>query len=269
VPDVLRTLDALAADPLAAADVVTMVTDVGELLLHALDEVMTPSIQAQGLWEADEAIWLRSVLRPGQTVLDCGANVGYFSLLAAKAVGPEGRVMAFEPERANLRLLRHNLWRNGADNVQVVPAAAADARGVLALRFNPRNRGDHQVHPDAGEADVLVPALVIDDLLPAGQVDVVKVDTQGSDHLVVAGMRRLLQRSPGAHVLVEFWLDNMAERGVSPAAVLADYRTLGRPMGVLEAGGRMVPATDEAIIAAAQDSPPDHFVNVVLGARAA
>jgi FkbM family methyltransferase len=266
-PPALDTLEALAADPVVAADVVTVATDVGELLLHADDEVMTPIIRAHGRWEEDEAIWMNGLLRPGQTVIDCGANVGYFSLLASRAVGPAGRVLAFEPERANLRLLRHNLWRNGADNVQVVPAAAGDARTPLALRFNAANRGDHQVHAEAQGTDVLVPSVVIDELLPTEAVDVVKVDTQGSDHVVIAGMRQLLDRSPGAHVLVEFWLDAMEDRGVRPADVLADYRALGRPMGMLEPGGSVTDSTDGEIVAAAQKTAPVRFVNVILGPR--
>ena len=214
-------LDVLAADPPPAAEVVAVRTDVGELLLHAGDEVMTPIIQATGRWEEDEVRWMRGLLRPGQTVVDCGANVGYFSVLAAAAVGSEGHVVAFEPERANLRLLRHNLWRNGADNVRVVPAAAADRRGAMALRWNASNRGDHQVHPDAGPSDVLV----------------------------------------------EFWLDSMEERGVSPADVLTGYRALGRPIGLLEAGGSVVPASDDDIMAAAMAMQPYRWVNIVLGAR--
>jgi FkbM family methyltransferase len=268
-PAALDRLAALADDPVAAADVVAVTTDVGELLLHAGDEVMTPIIQAHGRWEEDEATWMRALLRPGHVVVDCGANVGYFSVLASRAVGPEGRVLAFEPERANLRLLRHNLWRNGADNVEVVPAAAADSRTPLALRFNAANRGDHQVHAAPQPSDVLVPAVVIDELLPEGAVDVVKVDTQGSDHVVIAGMRGVLERSPQAHVLVEFWLDAMEERGVRATDVLATYRSLGRPLGMLQPGGTVAESTDEQILAAAESTAPVRFVNVILGPRGA
>src|SRR4051812_24187462 len=101
-------LAALAGDPVVVAEAVFADTDVGTLGLHAHDRVMTPIISDTGRWEEDEGAWLRSVLAPGQVAIDCGANVGYFSLLMSGVVGPAGAVVAVEPERANLRLLRHN-----------------------------------------------------------------------------------------------------------------------------------------------------------------
>ena len=130
----------LVRDPPAAADVVTAETDVGPLLLHAADEVMTPIIVSSHAWEPGEAAWLRGVLRGGQTVLDVGANVGYFTLLAAQTIGAAGTVVAVEPDAANLRLLRANVWRGGCDNVRIVAAAASDERGLLALRRNAWSR---------------------------------------------------------------------------------------------------------------------------------
>ena len=53
-------------------------TDVGPLLLHADDQVITPAIQQDGCWEAAEGAWLRATVRRGDTVIDCGANIGYF-----------------------------------------------------------------------------------------------------------------------------------------------------------------------------------------------
>jgi len=264
-PDAL--LRDLARDPPDAAAVVTVQTDVGTLLLHAADEVMTPIIAASKTWEAAEGAWLRGVLKAGQTVVDVGANVGYFTVLAAKAVGASGLVVAVEPERENLRLLRANLWRNGCDNVRVVPAAASGARGLLALRRNASNAGDHQVHEAAGEGDVLVAAVALDDLLGDAPVDVVKIDTQGADHLVIHGLRRNLEAAPAAQVLVEFWLDGMDERGIDAAEVLAGYRALGRPVSVLDDDGAATTSTDEDILSAARASP-GRFLNLVLGRAA-
>ena len=260
-------LAALSDDPVVVGDTVFADTDVGTLALHAHDRVMTPIISESGRWEEDEAAWLRSVLAPGQVVIDCGANVGYFSLLMAQAVGPAGAVVAVEPERANLRLLRHNLWRNGADNVRVIAAAAGDERGVVALRHNALNAGDHRVGLEREDSDVLVPCVALDALLGGVAVDVVKVDTQGYDHVAIAGLRDVLGRSPQAQLLVEFWLDSMVERDISADDVLAGYRALDRPIGVLGPGGAVTPATDAEVIAAAAASQPDHWVNIVLGPR--
>jgi FkbM family methyltransferase len=224
---------------------------------------MTPFIRTHGWWEREEAAWLRSVLRPGHVMVDCGANVGYFTLLGSSLVGPSGRVVALEPEPRNLSLLRRNVRRHRLRNVEVVPAAAWSQRARLALRRNPDNAGDHQVRPEvAGE---MVDAVALDDVLD-GRADVVKIDTQGADHYVIAGLGRTLDASPHAQLLVEFWMDGMYERNLSAADVLAIYRGLGRPIGLLGDGGEVVPASDEQVLETAR-SRPDHWVNLVLGPR--
>ena len=71
---------------------------------------MRPWIEHYGVWEPIEASFIRGRLKPGMTLLDIGANVGYFSILGARAVGPSGTVVAIEPEPANYALLCANIW---------------------------------------------------------------------------------------------------------------------------------------------------------------
>jgi FkbM family methyltransferase len=257
-------LDDLAADPLVAADVIRVETKIGPVLVHAADRVMTPFIREYREWEPDEAAWLTQELHLGATMLDVGANIGYFSLLAAQTVGPSGRVIAIEPERRNLRVLRHNVWQH--DTVTIFPVAAWDERTTLELHFNEDNAGDHQVHPerDGGSQGVLVPALPLDEVLRDVTVDVVKIDTQGADHHVIAGLKETLRANPQARLLVEFWLDSMDERGDRGSDVLAGYRSLGRPIALLGEAGSSTSASDEQILAAA-DAAGDRFVNLVIG----
>jgi FkbM family methyltransferase len=205
----LTAFDAMAREMPMGNAVVLTETDAGPLLLHADDKVMTPLIQRDRLWEVPEGRFLRSVIRPGAIVLDVGANVGYMTLLSARAAGSDGMVVAVEPEQANVALLRANVWLNGVPNVRVLPMAAWSRRELLPLRFNTQNRGDHQVGMHAGgdgRASRLVPAAPLDELLGELVVDVVKIDTQGSDHEAIAGLSATLLRSPDSVVLAEFWL---------------------------------------------------------------
>lgn len=265
--DVARAgrIDALAGSALAAGAVVEVSTDVGPLLMHADDEVMTPAIRAAGVWEQEEAAWLRRVVTPGATVLDVGANVGYFTLLVAQIAGPGGAVVAVEPEARNVAVLRANLWSHGLDDVVVLPIAGWSRRTLLPLALSEANRGDHQVRPDGVDvAARLVPAAALDDLLGEyATVDVVKVDTQGVDHEVIAGMRRTLDRSTDPQVLVEYWLEGMEERGIDPRSVLAGYRSLGFELALLGNEGETKSATDDEVIAACE-AWHGRFVNLVL-----
>jgi FkbM family methyltransferase len=255
--------EALARDLPAAGEVTVVDTDVGRLLLHADDRVMTPLIQRDRYWEAPEGRFLRSAIQPGATVVDVGANVGYMTLLAARAAGPDGLVVAVEPEAANLALLRANLWLNGVDNARVLGVAAWSRRELLPLWFNADNRGDHRVGVEATAGAPRVSAIPLDELLGDLVLDVVKIDTQGSDHEALAGMTQTLSRSPDVAVLTEFWLDGLEQRSASPRDVLEGYRDAGFTIALLADDGQDSPASDQQVLDACE-AWPGRFVNLVL-----
>lgn len=246
--------------PLASSDVGDVQTDVGTLFVHRHDEVMRPALEANGRWEPDECAFLRAHLRPGSVFLDVGANIGYMTLLGARACGPRGRVIAVEPEPRNLLLLQANLWRNRL-RATVLPVAAYSRHGFLHLIRNERNPGDHQVHQDGGET--LVPCVRLDEELGGMHVDVAKIDAQGTDHEVVAGMFGLMRRNSAITMLAEFWLEGMEQRGVEPSEVLSGYRSAGYRVGLLRENGLAREATDSDIIAACA-AWAGRYVNLVL-----
>jgi FkbM family methyltransferase len=139
---------------------------------------------------------LLSVLRPGQTVYDVGANVGYFTLLASRQVGLGGRVVAFEPFARNIAYLHRHVELNGAANVTIVPAACADTTGIA--RFAPGTdcaEGRLIEAPVAGAAAIqFVPTVTIDDVVAqSGLVpDLLKVDVEGAEERVLKGAARTL-----------------------------------------------------------------------------
>jgi FkbM family methyltransferase len=246
---------------LNAVEVMEVETELGGIYLHAADAVMTPLIRRDGRWEADECAFLRSVLRTGNTFLDVGANVGYMSVLAGRAVGHGGRVLALEPEHRNLNLLRANLWRHRVPG-RVIPCAAYSFSGYLRLVPSEVNRGDHRVF-EGLSGGRLVPCARLDDLLEATRIDVAKIDTQGADHEVIVGMPRLIAANPGMVILTEFWLTGLEERDVDPAATLDAYRGLGFTISMLADGGMPRRASNRDVIAACE-AWDGRFVNLVL-----
>jgi FkbM family methyltransferase len=253
----------LIPDELDPGDVVDVQTDVGQLYLHRDDKVMTPFISERGVWEPEEAAFLRASLRPGYTLLDVGANVGYMSVLGGRSVGTTGRVIAIEPDSANVRLLRANLWRNGVP-ASVLPLAAFSHRGFAGFVRSDVNRGDHQLHERADAP--LVPCSRLDDLLGPIHVDVAKIDTQGVDHEVLEGMTGLLSANPNMVVLSEFWLAGLEDRGIDPLGVLDRYNELGFALGLLTPDGGVRSAGPRDVIDACQ-AWEGLFVNIVLSAN--
>jgi FkbM family methyltransferase len=214
----------VAGSNVLPTDVRKIETDVGPLLFPADDSVMLPLIAHSGSWELDEAILFRAHLRPGMTVVDIGAHVGYYTLLAARAVGSLGRVVAVEPHPLNAELLRQNVSRNRIRNVEVIEGAASRKPGKLMLeQSSDRNSGDHRVVRATSATTIEVDAVVLDDVLQ--RIDVGKVDAQGSDHAAVAGMEKLVRRDLPT-VFTEFWPAAIRSFGDDPAGVVRYYRAL-------------------------------------------
>jgi FkbM family methyltransferase len=135
---------------------------------------------------------LRPAVARGSTVIDVGANIGFFTLKFARWVGPDGRVVAIEPETRNMATLRRRVQRARVQRVVAcVQAAAADRSGQLRLAVNPAHPGDHRI-AEEGEP---VRAVTIDELTAddARRVTLVKIDVQGAEMMVLAGARRVIE----------------------------------------------------------------------------
>jgi FkbM family methyltransferase len=143
--------------------------------------------------------FLRHV-RTGMTVWDLGANAGLYALASARAVGPSGRVYAFEPMQRNQQFLREHLALNHVTNVLVVPFAVAEIKGTVRMA-----EGDSpsEFHMDRQGA-IEVPSIDLDswrednDLAPP---DVLKLDVEGAEDAVLrGGARTFSQHRPVIYV---------------------------------------------------------------------
>jgi FkbM family methyltransferase len=132
-------------------------------------------------------------LQPGGTFYDVGANVGFFTLLGARLVGPGGRVYAYEPLPRTAALLRANAGRNGFEHVEVVEAAVAAREGEAELALGSSDQDPHLAH-GRGEATVTVAVVTLDGELARGRrpPTLVKIDAEGAESEVLAGMESVL-----------------------------------------------------------------------------
>ena len=108
-------------------------TNFGATMVVNAADIVGRYITYFGIWEPSMTAWLRATLKPGDTFVDVGANVGYFTLLASDLVGPTGRVVAVEPSAATRRLLERNVSSNHVANVRIVEAAVSDHIGSLPI----------------------------------------------------------------------------------------------------------------------------------------
>ncbi len=220
------------------------------VVLNPRDPVVSGALTLR-VYERDEIQFFRNHCAAGMTVVDIGANVGCYTALAMHAVGPSGRVVALEPDPESFRYLENTVDANASTGapVECLTAAAAAARGTLRLYLSSDNRGDNRVYaPDKGWPSVEVAAETVDDLLEArgiNQVHFVKIDVQGAEGAVLAGMARTLAQSPRVVVLTEFWPQGLRLAGSSPEAMLATLRAAGLNVHQLARGGTLKPLRDD------------------------
>jgi FkbM family methyltransferase len=208
------------------------------------DAVIGAHLIRDGVWEPYETEMFELSITPGMVVADIGANIGYYTLLAARAVGPSGRVISFEPDPRNLELLRRNLAANGfGDRVTVIDAAIGDRSGSITLYRHAFNFGAHSVAEAnaSGEAPLDVVCLTLDEALMSQGVehlDVLKIDTQGSEGKIFKGGNAILSTGP-LRAFTEFWPQGLRAAGTDPASLLEDFVShLGLRMRWMDHNGR-------------------------------
>lgn len=143
---------------------------------------------------------LRRLLAPGDVFYDVGANIGFFTILGARLVGPQGRVVAFEPVPACARAVGRNIALNRFAHAEIreeaVGAAGGRARLLVVREASWSHLASTGRHADVrDEIDVTV--VSIDELVQAGAIpppDVLKIDTEGAELQAIAGMRATIER---------------------------------------------------------------------------
>ena len=184
------------------------------------------------------ALWLRRHLRRGARVIDIGANIGDYTVLAASVVGERGHVYSFEPAPRNAERLRQRCA--GLANVSVFEQAVGGRRRNVRLYLDAdhdtqHSLGSHNVGRAGGSLQVRQVAL--DELDMLDHIDLIKIDAQGAELGIVEGARQLLERCRPLMVL-EFWPYGMRRLRTEPEALLEALTGLGYDVFRLSKSGR-------------------------------
>ncbi|MBR0654051.1 FkbM family methyltransferase [Plastoroseomonas arctica] len=166
-----------------------------------------------GTWETPYTEAFKSLLRPGARVVDVGANLGWYALVAAPIVGREGRVYAVEPNPELARMVYWSLRTNGFGAFsKVFDVAVGDVPDVVDLVSRPDMPGGGYIRPtvhaveDPAPSTTRVASVPLDTLLAeeAAPIDVLKMDVEGWEGMALRGMRATMDRSPGLRMLIEW-----------------------------------------------------------------
>jgi FkbM family methyltransferase len=193
-----------------------------------------------GIWEPHITSWIRSCLQPGDSFIDVGANIGYYSLLASRLVGADGSVVAIEASPKTFLELQTNLTRNRINNVRAVNVAASNFRGTLKVfRGHEHNTGLTTVFYREGFAlECEVAAAPLSDIVHPNEMKcarVVKIDVEGAESSVVAGMGSIITAArPDLEIIIEVNPAALASQGTKPERLLKLFFDAGYHAYTLE-----------------------------------
>lgn len=251
-----------APPPLDVREYERVTTGLGLLWFDRRDDIMRPYVRRRQAWAESEGAVLRALIKPGTRFLDVGANIGYFSLLAARAA-PHVTVDAVEPHPGRAAALRWNLWINHV-TATIHQLSLHGGRRHRMLDVTATNISDASVSDrDASTGAIEVDAIPADDLFVGRSFDVVKIDLEGWESEVVRGMQQTIGRSPGIVLVAKFWPAALRERNVEPLATLELYRALNLDI-VTQVDDRLRRLANDQIVEICDTAGSYGQVNLVL-----
>ena len=143
-------------------------------------------------WDVD--IFIKSCLRVGLVFVDVGANIGYYTLIASKLVGSQGRIYSIEPVPSTATILKANVKLNNCLNVSIYNVAIWSSKGTLTLRIPGTWYGLASVSRYG--VNIAVNSITLDELLKnEASIDCIKIDVEGAELEVLRGAKDVLKRT--------------------------------------------------------------------------
>ncbi len=203
---------------------------------------------------------LQPFLQPGGVFVDVGANIGYYTLLAASRLGAQGQVFAFEPGVANCQLLQKSVDHNQFTNVQLFPNAVADVPRMVGLRMDDSN-GVIDITRQMDDMEQVTAVTLDEALASQTRIDVIKMDIEGAEGLALQGATQLLRQHRPV-VFTEFRPPAIVNRSHMDASdFLNRFRALSYTLHVIDrkAGPHATPQSNEEIMACFAHVSPAHL----------
>ncbi len=189
-----------------------------KLLVRTKDISIVPALINQYFEEFELELY-EKILQPGMTVLDIGANIGIYSIIASEKIGDTGAVYAFEPVPENLRLLKHNLELNNTSNVHIVNCAIGDKQGEVEISLVKDDLATHYIGARPSNS-ISVKVDTVDSFVSTHRLKVgfVKMDIEGYEGHALDGAKRTFSNTD-IMLLTEFSADYIRRAGKSPEYV--------------------------------------------------
>ncbi len=233
------------------------------------DRIISQMILDDGVWEPYETAIFRSCCAPGDFVLDLGANLGWYSIIASHQVGPKGKILCFEPNPDTYELLQWNMSRSPYKNSILRKEAVGRKTEKAFLYLSESNSGDHRIIPDrVSRKNISIAMTSLDDVFsrqnefPA----IVKCDTQGAEFDILHGACGLFNSGWRPLMFLEYWPYVLRMAGYDPYDLWAMLYALDYELFEIVAKERkIIPLTKEYIEQklATNFDDEDNFLDII------
>lgn len=177
-----------------------------KLLVSSKDSGMGLMLRTKGVFEPLQSKLFIKSIKNGDTVFDVGANNGYYTVLASKLVGKNGKVYAFEPDPQSLKLIYKNLKLNNCKNVTVIESALGNKKGKLALSQDTSNPGESSLSHKNNGKNIMVDVTTLDNFIKIRKIkkiDLMQMDVEGSEVNVLRGSVGSIQNNKIVKIITE------------------------------------------------------------------
>lgn len=209
------------------------------MILDKSDLDLSRQVEMLGTYstESFEKTVLEKYLKKGHTILDIGANIGFYSILASSIVGPKGKVYSFDASKDNTDLIEKSILENSFENITVVNAAVSNTVGIGLLYMSQYYNSEHSLfdyHYSSGRNNnekIPVRLETVDNFLKNNahdlNVDLIKMDIEGSENNAIDGMSQTINSNDNLVLITEFWPQGLKNSKREPKEFLEKLDSLG------------------------------------------
>lgn len=207
---------------------------------------------------------LKKIIKPGDSVLDIGSNIGFYAKILSSFTGKNGKVYCFEPDSTNFKYLKKNT--QGIDNIVLFNKAVSDKADTLKVYKSKLLNVDHRTYPvNNYESVEEIESISIDALLKdktISKVDVIKIDIQGYELTAFNGMKELLSNNGQLKIIAEYWPHGFKRAGTSAIDFYNFFDELGYKFYLID-DNTLTKITKEYIVTN-NDKPFEFSFNVLI-----
>lgn len=216
--------------------------------------------------DAFEIDLLKKHIKPGNTVLDIGANIGFYAAILSELVGPNGQVHCFEPDERNFSYLQKA--SRGLANLYLQNAAVGPESGEISIYTSKELNVDHRTYkPEEYDKELKIKSLSVDDYLSAlspknTKVDFIKMDIQGFEMQAIKGMSKTLDNNPDLKLISEFWPYGLRTAVSSVSEYFKVLKSKGFNCYLLEKNSLNLLTSEK--VAALEPLGKEHYFNIFI-----